>query len=232
MTGTLYGVGVGPGDPELLTLKAIRVLRDAPVIAYPAPLEGESLARRIASPHIPSGKTEIAIRLPFSPERGDTEERYDHAAEMLTSHLKSGRDIALLCLGDPLLYGSFVHVLPRIAGRFGVSVVPGVSSISAAAAAIHLPLAIQDESLSVIPAILDAEALSARIAAADIAAVVKIGRHLKKLQTVITTLGLSAAARYVEYAATGTERVRMLSEVSESDSAYFALVLIRKREWR
>ena len=232
MTGTLYGVGVGPGDPELLTLKAVRVLHDAPVIAYQAPLEGESLARAIASPHIPSGKTEIAIRLPFSPERGDTEERYDRAAEMLASHLEAGRDVVLLCLGDPLLYGSFVHVLPRIADRFDVSIVPGISSISAAAAAIRLPLAIQDETLSVIPATLDAEILTARIAAADVAAVVKIGRHLKKLQAVIAALGLSAEARYIEYAATGTERVRMLSEIAESNSAYFALVLIRKREWR
>ena len=232
MTGTLYGVGVGPGDPELLTLKAVRVLHDAPVIVYPAPLEGESLARAIASPHIPSGKTEIAIRLPFSPERGDTEERYDRAAEVLISHLEAGRDVALLCLGDPLLYGSFVHVLPRIGNHFRVSIVPGISSVSAAAAAIRLPLAIQDESLSIIPATLDSETLAARIAAADVAAVVKIGRHLKKLQAVIATLGLSAEARYIEYAATGDERVRLLSEVTEGDAAYFALVLVRKREWR
>ncbi len=232
MTGTLYGVGVGPGDPELLTLKAVRVLQDAPVIAYPAPLEGESLARSIASPHIPSGKTEVAIRLPFSPDRGDTEERYDRAAEVLISHLEAGRDVALLCLGDPLLYGSFVHVLPRIGNHFHVSIVPGISSISAAAAAIGLPLAIQDETLSIIPATLDAETLAARIAAADVAAVMKIGRHLKKLQAVIATLGLSAEARYIEYAATGTERVRPLADVTESDSVYFALVLVRKRAWR
>ena len=232
MTGTLYGVGVGPGDPELLTLKAVRVLHDAPVIAYPAPLEGESLARSIASPHIPGGKTEIAIRLPFSPERGDTEERYDRAAEVLISHLEAGRDVALLCLGDPLLYGSFVHVLPRIGNHFHVSIVPGISSISAAAAAIRLPLAIQDESLAIIPATLDAETLAARIAAADVAAVVKIGRHLKKLQAVIATLGLSAQAHYIEHAATGDERIQLLSQVTESDSAYFALVLVRKRAWR
>jgi precorrin-2/cobalt-factor-2 C20-methyltransferase len=228
MTGTLYGVGVGPGDPELVTLKAVRVIRECPVLAYPAPIEGESMARAIAAPHIGEGKAEVAIRLPFTPERGDTEDRYDRAADTLSGHLAEGRDVALLCLGDPLLYGTFAHVMARIAGRFSVAVIPGVTSLSAAAAAAALPLAIREESLAVVPATLDEESISARIAAADSVAIVKVGRHLAKLRRVIDRLGLSAQARYVEFAATGAERVRRLADVAEADSAYFAVVLLRK----
>lgn len=228
MTGTLYGVGVGPGDPELVTLKAARILRDAPVVAYPAPLEGDSMARGIAASHIAAGKTEIAIRLPFTPERNDTEARYDAAADALSAHLAEGRDVALLCLGDPLLYGTFAQLMVRIAGKYPVSVVPGVSSLAAAAAAAAQALAVRNESLAIVPATLDEAALAARIEAADSAAVVKIGRHLAKVRRVIENLGLLARARHVAFAATGAERVRPLAEVADDESAYFAIVLVRK----
>ena len=228
MTGTLYGVGVGPGDPELITLKAVRVLRDSPVVAYPAPIDGDSKARGIAAAHIPAGKTEIAIRLPFTPERGDTEDRYAAAADALCAHLAEGRDVALLCLGDPLFYGTFAHLLPRIAGKFPVHVVPGVTAIAAASAAATLPSAIQDETLAVIPATLDEAALEEKIGSADSAAVIKIGRHFAKLKRVIEKLGLSDRARYVEYAAMGRERIAPLAEVEAASAEYFALVIIRK----
>jgi len=228
MTGTLYGIGVGPGDPELITLKAVRVLREAAVVAYPAPLEGDSMARGIAAAHIPAGKTEIAIRLPFTPERGGTEERYEAAADALCAHLAEGRDVAVLCLGDPLFYGTFAHLLPRIAGKFPVHVVPGVTAVAAASAAAGLPSAVQDETLTVIPATLDEETLTRKIEAADSAAIIKIGRHFAKLKRVVEKLGLSEHARYVEYAATGREKVAALADIAEANAEYFALVIIRK----
>ena len=231
MSGTLYGVGVGPGDPELMTLKAVRILQQAPVLAYPAPLTGDSLARSIASPHIQAGKTEIAIRLPFSPDRGDSESRYDIASENLSAHLDAGRDVALLCLGDPLFYGTFAHVLARIAGRFPVSVVPGVTSLAAASAAVAMPVAMGDESLAVVPATLDENAIASRIEAADCAAIVKIGRNLGKVRGVLARLGLADQARYIEFASTDTQRIRKLAEVSEDEAVYFAMVLLRKREF-
>lgn len=228
MTGTLYGVGVGPGDPELLTLKALRVLRAAKVVAYPAPMTGDSKARAIAAAHIGNGKIEIAIRLPFTSERADTDARYDAAAKELGGHLAEGRDVAFLCLGDPLFYGTFAQILPRIAGKFPVAVIPGVTSLAAASAALVLPVAMKDEILSVIPATLDEQTIAARIETADCAAVVKIGRHLAKVRRVVETLGLADRARYVEFVTTGRERLRALSEVAEDEAGYFALVLIRK----
>ena len=228
MSATLYGVGVGPGDPELITLKAIRILHEADVIAYPAPLDGVSMARGVAAAHIPEGKIEMAIRLPFTPDRGDTEARYDAAAEDLCGHLADGRDVALLCLGDPLFYGTFAHILPRIAGRYPIRVVPGVTALAAATSILLLPAAIRDETLSVIPATLDEASLTEAIATADSAAIIKIGRHLDKLRRVVENLGLMDQAHFIEFAATRRQRVCSLAETGDWNCEYFALVVIRK----
>ncbi len=110
MTGTLYGLGIGPGDPELITLKALRLLKAAPVLAYPAPERGESLARRIVDPHLDGEKTEVAIRMPLVAARFPARQVYDRAAEELGGHLAAGRDVAVLCEGDPFFYGSFMYL--------------------------------------------------------------------------------------------------------------------------
>ncbi len=134
MSGRLYGIGVGPGDPELMTLKAVRVLAEAPVVAYPAPDKGESSARKIAAAHIPAGRIEIAIRVPMRPGP-EPAAIYDDAAKEIAAHLEAGRDVAVLCEGDPLFYGSFIYLHDRLAHRFPTTVVPGVSSLTACAAA-------------------------------------------------------------------------------------------------
>ena len=141
MTGRLYGVGVGPGDPELITLKALRVLREADVIAYPALEEGDSLARAIAAPHIPKGREEFAIRMPMLADRFPAMEVYDQAAERISKALEDGKSVAVLCEGDPFFYGSFMYLFGRLADRHPVEVVPGVSSLTACAAALSAPLA-------------------------------------------------------------------------------------------
>ena len=133
--GTLYGLGVGPGDPELLTLKALRILRAAPVLAYPAPPKGESMARAIAAPHLQGGQIEIVIRMPLDAARFPAEEIYAAAARDIAEHLEAGRDVAALCEGDPFFYGSFMYLFGRLAPAHSVEVVPGVSSPMACAAA-------------------------------------------------------------------------------------------------
>jgi precorrin-2/cobalt-factor-2 C20-methyltransferase len=133
MTGTAYGMGVGPGDPELITLKAHRILRACPVVAYPAPDQGDSLTREIVAPHLPGEQTEIAIRIPMVSERFPAQAIYDQAADDIGAHLDAGRDTAILCEGDPFLYGSFMYLFARLAERFPVEVIPGVSSLTASA---------------------------------------------------------------------------------------------------
>jgi precorrin-2/cobalt-factor-2 C20-methyltransferase len=228
MSGTAYGIGVGPGDPELITLKGARLIGACPVIAYPAPDDGESLARAIAAPHIPEGRTEIVIRTPMVAERYPARAVYDAATDDIAGHLAAGRDVAILCEGDPFFYGSFMYLFDRLAARAPVSVVPGVTSLTACAAALAAPLAARNDVLTIIPATLDAMAIARRLATCDSAAIIKVGRHLAKVRTVLAESGLAADARYVERATMTEQRVRPLAEVGD-DAPYFSMILVHRR---
>ncbi len=233
-SGTVWGLGVGPGDPELLTLKALRILRAVPVIAYPAPDTGESFARAVAAPHLPGGQTEIAIRMPLGDGQFPKAEIYDAAAAEILSHIEERRDVAVLCEGDPFFYGSFMYLYERLAPRCPVHVVPGVSSLMACAGAAGSPLAARNDVLTIIPAPLPEEELRARLAGAEAAAFVKVGRHFAKLKRVIAAEGLTATAHYVERASLAAERVLPLADVQEDRAPYFSMVLVhrRGRAWR
>jgi precorrin-2/cobalt-factor-2 C20-methyltransferase len=223
--GRLYGLGVGPGDPELLTLKALRLLRAVPVVAYPAPENGDSFARSIVAPWIEGHQREIAIRFPMRPGPPPVE-IYDDAAAELAAELEDGRDVALLCQGDPLFYGSFINVFTRLAGRYQIEIVPGVSSLTACAAAAAIPLVARDDALAVIPATLDEDQIAARIAASESVAIIKLGRHVAKLRRVLNQFGLLDAAVYVERATLPTQRIALLSAIESDEAPYFSMVLI------
>jgi len=229
MTGTLYGLGIGPGDPELITLKALRLLRAAPVLAYPAPEEGESLARRIVAPHLDGGHIEVAIRMPLVEARFPAQQVYDRATEELGGHLAAGRDVAVLCEGDPFFYGSFMYLFGRMAERFTVEVVPGVSSLTACAAVLGAPLAARNDVLVVVPAPLDEAALEARLAGVEAAAVIKLGRHFAKVCRVLDRLGLAEHARYVEHATMDSQRILPLDAVVGDSVPYFSMILVHRR---
>ncbi len=229
MTGRLYGLGIGPGDPELITLKALRVLQTAAVVAYPAPEVGESLARRIAAPHLDGRQEEIAIRMPIHDASFPKDDIYDGAAEDLGRHLAAGRDVAVLCEGDPFFYGSFMYLFGRMAERFPVEVVPGVSSLTACAAALGAPLAARNDVLTVIPAPLDEATLRSRLEQAEAAAIIKVGRHLPKVRRVLADLGLLEAARYIEHATMTSQRVLPMASLPEDAAPYFSMILVHRR---
>jgi precorrin-2/cobalt-factor-2 C20-methyltransferase len=225
VSGTLFGLGIGPGDPELITLKAHAILRRVPVIAYPAPEHGDSLARRIVAPHLPGGQREIAIRMPLDAARFPAAEVYATAAAAIGAALDAGEDVAALCEGDPFFYGSFAYLFERLAPGHRVVVVPGVSSPMAAAAAAGRPLALRTEALCVIPAPLPDGAIAARLVAGDAAVIVKLGRHLARIRVLLTALGRAERARYVEHAGMAGERVLALAE-APAPAPYFSLVLV------
>ncbi|QQP87435.1 precorrin-2 C(20)-methyltransferase [Skermanella sp. TT6] len=229
MSGTLYGLGVGPGDPELITLKALRLLRSSTVVAYPAPEHGDSLARAIVAGHLPGGQTEVAIRMPMLVERFPAQEVYDRAAAELGDHLAAGRDVAVLCEGDPFFYGSFMYLFGRMAERFPVQVVPGVSSLTACAAALGAPLAARNDVLTVVPAPLPADQLRERLAQTDAAAIMKLGRHFAKVRDVLEELGLDSRSRYVERATMANQRLLPLDQVDADSVPYFSMVLVHRR---
>ena len=224
--GTLYGLGVGPGDPELLTVKALRVLERVPVIAYVAPDGAPSLARSIVAGHLGGGQVEIALAVPMNTDPGPAGGAYEKSADEIAGHLVEGRDVAVLCQGDPFFYGSFMYLFERLAGAHPVEVVPGVTSLTAAAALAGMPLASRQETLCVVPATLSEEALESHLAAADAAAVVKVGRHLAKVRRVLGRLGRAGRARYVERAGMDGGRVLALDDAGDGPAPYFSIVLV------
>ena len=225
----VWGVGVGPGDPELLTLKALRLIRAADVIAYPAPQQGASFARTIVDGHLPGGQKEIAIRMPIGNGAFPKDNIYDGAAEQILTQTRAGRRVAVLCEGDPFFYGSFMYLYARLADRCAVAVVPGVSSLTACAAASGGPLALRNETLTVLPGPLPEAELKARLVAAEAAAIVKVGRHFPKIRRIIRELGLEDRAHYIERATLANQRSQPLREVATDSAPYFSMILVRSR---
>jgi len=230
MSGILYGLGVGPGDPDLITLKAHGVLQRVPVIAYPAPDEGASLARAIAAAHLPGGQIEIVIRTPMVPGAFPAHDVYDKYAIEIAAHLDAGRDVAVMCEGDPFLYGSFMYIYTRLVGDHRVQVVPGVSSIVACAAAAGTPLVSRNQVLTVVPATLHADDLERHIAGSAATAVIKLGRHASKVRGVLVRLGRIDDAWYVEHASMESERVLPLADFTDEHAPYFSMILVRQPE--
>jgi precorrin-2/cobalt-factor-2 C20-methyltransferase len=228
MTGKLYGLGLGPGDPELMTLKAHRILTGAPVVAYPAPDTGPSFARQIAASYLRADQLEVPIVVPMRIERFPAQEIYDEAAETLARHLDAGSDVAVLCEGDPFFFGSFMYLFERLSGRYETEVVPGVSSMMAAAAALGRPLAARNDVLSIVPGPLDDETMRTRIEAAGGVAIIKVGRHFARIRALIEAMGLTPCAGYVERVSLPEQRVMPLSAVPESAAPYFSMILIYK----
>ncbi|MFT5445328.1 MAG: precorrin-2/cobalt-factor-2 C20-methyltransferase [Gammaproteobacteria bacterium] len=229
MSGTLYGLGIGPGDPELITLKALNILKRVPVLAYPAPEHGDSLARSIVQSLLPGDQIEIAIRMPMAIERFPAQAVYDKAALELGAHLDAGADVAVLCEGDPFFYGSFMYLFARMMPNYPVEVVPGVSSLTACASALASPLAGRNDVLTVIPATLDAPDIIDRLRGCDAAAIIKVGRHVAKIRQILDDLELSSSARYVEHATMPSQIIRELDTVEEGDAPYFSMVLVHRR---
>ena len=225
-TGRLLGIGVGPGDPELMTLKAVRYLREAPVVSYVSADGKPSMARRIAAVHLPGTQREINLALPMKPLPELAQAAYDEGASRIGAELEQGRDVAVLCEGDPLFYGSFSQLLVRLAGQYPTEIVPGVASFAAAAAAARQPLVAGSESFVAVPATLPAEQLRTRLSQTDAAAILKLGRHLAKVRRVLRELGQLERAIYVERASTEQERVLQLTDLDDHEAPYFALILL------
>ena len=223
--GKLYGLGIGPGDPELLTLKAHRILTTVPVIAYPTLESGKVLARAIVSDFIRPEQIEIPMPLPFSVERS-SQPHYDLAAENIAEQLNLGRDVAVLCVGDPMLYGTFMYIFNRLCDRFSIEVVPGISSVMASAAMLGVPITYRNDVFSIMPATLEAEILRDRLVFIDAAAIIKLGRHFAKVRNILDELGLLERALYIERATLPNQQIIPITEIDPEAVTYWSLILI------
>ncbi len=229
MPGRLYGVGLGPGDPELVTVKAARLIGACPVIAYFAKAGRRGHARGIADRYIPASAEELPLyypmttELPFDhPEYLATLARfYADATAALAAHLEEGRDVALLAEGDPLFYGSFMHLFVRLKSRFACEIVPGVTGMAGCSAAAGAPMTWGDDVLTVLPGTLPFEDLVARLRRCDAAVVMKLGRNFEKVRAAFVEAGLIGRAIYVERGTMEGEQVSPLVDKTDWPRALF-----------
>ena len=232
--GKLIGVGVGPGDPELMTLKALRTLGEADVVAYFAKAGNESHSRTIAARHVRADVTELPLLYPVTTEqpkcsnayRGAIQDFYGAAAAKIASHLEGGSVVAVICEGDPLFYGSYMHLHARLAPRFSTEIIAGVTGMSGCWSAAGMPIAQGDDVFTVLPATLPEEELARRLSDADAAVVMKVGRHLPKVRRALACSGRLPRAIYVERATMADAKLIPLSDKPDDDAPYFAVVLV------
>jgi precorrin-2 C20-methyltransferase/precorrin-3B C17-methyltransferase len=235
--GTLWGVGLGPGDPELVTVKAARVIGEADVVAYHSARHGNSIARGIAEPYLRPGQIEEHLVYPVTTETTDhpggyagaMEDFYRASADRIATHLEAGRDVALLAEGDPLFYSSYMHMHTRLTERFNAVIVPGVTSVSAASAAVATPLVQGDEVLTILPGTLPAAELERRLADTDAAVLLKLGRSYPAVREALSATGRLDDAFYVERASTPRQRVLGAREVDDATVPYFSLAMMPGR---
>ena len=234
MSGRLIGIGVGPGDPELLTLKALRALGEADLVVHFAKAGNASQARAIAASHLRPGVAELPLFYPVTSEaprqgsryREVMRDFYDASADILARHLDSGRAVAVICEGDPLFYGSYMHLHVRLAPRYRTEVIAGVTGMSGCWSAAGAPIAQGDDVLIVLPATLPEPELERRLLDADAAVVMKLGRHLPKVRRIIARTGRLDRAIYVERASTAHAVTMRLADKADDEAPYFAIVLV------
>jgi precorrin-2 C20-methyltransferase/precorrin-3B C17-methyltransferase len=237
--GVLYGVGLGPGDPDLVTVKAARLITAADVVAYHSARHGRSVARSIAEPYLRDGQVEEQLVYPVTTETTDhpggydgaMEEFYASAAARLMAHLSAGRDVVLLAEGDPLFYSSYMHMHKRISSRFRTEIVPGITSVSAASAALAMPLVEGDDVLTVLPGTLGREELAERLRGTGAAAIMKISRGYTEVRAALKDSGRLEQAYYVERASGGRRQViEHAGDVDPATVPYMSLILIAGAE--
>jgi precorrin-2/cobalt-factor-2 C20-methyltransferase len=232
--GRLIGIGVGPGDPELLTLKALRALGSADVVAHFAKAGRASHARAVVAAHLRAGIEELALHYPMTTEhpracaayRDAIRDFYDASAESLAARLDAGRVVAVISEGDPLFYGSYMHLHVRLNARYPTEIIPGVTGMSGCWSAVGSPIAQGDDVFTVLPGTLSQHELERRLADADAAVVMKLGRHLGKVRRALDCAGLLARAIYVERGTTADAVTMPLADKADDEAPYFAIVLV------
>ncbi|MET3896831.1 precorrin-2/cobalt-factor-2 C20-methyltransferase [Devosia sp. UYZn731] len=233
MSGKLIGVGTGPGDPELLTLKAVRAIEHADVVAYFAKRGNASNARAIVADLL-KGQIEEPLHYPVTTEVARNHADYGaaidgfyaEAAERVAGHLSAGRTVAVLSEGDPLFYGSYMHLHVRLARRFETEVIPGITAMSGCWSQAGMPLVQGDDILSVLPGTLGEAELTRRLGDTGGAVIMKVGRNLPKIRRAIAEAGKLDSAIYVERGTMANGHSMRLADKPDDEAPYFALILL------
>ncbi|MEO5744394.1 MAG: precorrin-2 C(20)-methyltransferase, partial [Terracoccus sp.] len=238
--GWLRGVGVGPGDPELVTIKAARLLGEADVVAFHSGTRGDSIARRIAARYFRPDAIEVLLVYPVTTGATDhplgyhglMADFYDESADRLAAHLDSGRNVAVIAEGDPLFYGTYMYLHDRLADRYDASVVPGVTSVSGSTAAVATGLCRHEDVLTILPGTLPVPELARRLADTDAAVIMKLGRTFDGVREALRQAGRLHDARYVERASSDSERVLSVADVDASSVPYMSMIVVPGQDQR
>ncbi len=233
-TGRLYGIGLGPGYPELLTVKAVRLIQAAPVVSYFAKAGRRGNARLIVDRWMTGAAEELPLYYPMTTEHAFDSPVYadvlaafyETAVRAISTHLDAGRDVALLCEGDPLFYGSFMHLHVRLRSRYPVTLVPGITGMAGCWALAGEPMTWGDDTLVVLPGTLPFGSLIERLRMADAAVIMKLGRNFAKVRTAVAEAGLLSRATYVERGTMENEISMPLADKTDEVAPYFSLILI------
>ena len=232
--GHLFGIGVGPGDPELITLKALKCLQKADIIAHPTATGKSGNALKTIEPHLRPEQTLLPLTYPAtagpvadSPDYLNLMHSfYDETANEMRNQLNEGKNIALICAGDPFIYGSFIYWHARLAGEFDITIVPGITSIVAGATALEMPLCHREDIVTIIPATIDEEEMVKRIQNTDRAVILKLGRTFPKVVRALKQANKFEDAYYIERASTEKQRIKRVSEVTPEEVAYFSIIVL------
>ncbi len=232
--GTLYGVGLGPGDPELMTLKAVRILQSTKYISYFSKGGKTGHARAIMEKYITDAHTEMPLVYPVTTEFPVSDPRYktmigefyEESARDIAIHLGAGDDVAVLCVGDPFFYGSFMHLYRRLEGKFPCQVVAGVTAMSGCWTAAGKPITWGDDILTVLPATLPELELEDRLINTDAAVIMKLGKGFARARRAIENVGKLDDAIYVEYGTMEAEKIMKLADKTDDHAPYFSIIII------
>ena len=227
MLGKLFGVGVGPGDPELLTLKAVRVIKSVSYVAYPVLEDNESFSKSVVASYLNKDVIEIPLIVPMTVQRNPAQLAYDLSAKKISKILDDGENVVCLCEGDPFFYGSFMYIFSRLSDQYDIEIIPGITSLTAGTSAAKLPLLARNEYLTVIPGTLEEALIRDRILRADAAVIMKVGRHIEKIKSILNDLSLTSCSTYIEYATLPHQRVLKLID-SPLIAPYFSMIIVTK----
>jgi len=234
ITGSVYGVGVGPGDPELVTIKAANVLGRARVVAYFSKRGKRGNAFAAAERYLNPEAEQLPLIYPYTIELpaqhpeyvAALSDFYAKSSASIVERLVKGQDVAVLCEGDPLFYGSYLHLHQRLASEHRCVVIPGITSFAGCAARAGIPLVSTDRAFCIIPGTLPEAELERRLSSPDAVAIIKLGSNFKKVKSVLERLGRASRATYVEHGTTQNERILPLLDKVDDRAVYFSLILV------
>ena len=232
--GRIYGVGLGPGARDLLSVRADRLVREARHIAFFRKVGRAGHARQIVSPLLSEDVIEFAMEYPITTEIPLSDPRYNEVLSdfyaKCCAHISSlsmaGEDVIILCEGDPFFYGSFMHIYSRVKDTLPVEVVPAITGMSAAWTATNIPISWGDDILTILMGTLDAAILENQLRDTNAAVIMKIGHNLPKIKQALKITERFDDAFIVEYASMAEQSVRRLSSYDKENAPYFSIIIL------